>query len=62
MVAHLLKGVSAHLSDTITIRRFVRKLLETDLPQVTVVSFNDLLPEIALHPVARASAVGAEGD
>jgi type III secretion protein V len=37
------------------IRRFVRKLIEVDLPETTVVSFAELLPEIALHPVAKAT-------
>ncbi len=36
------------------IRRFVRKLIETELPDVWVVSFAELLPEVALKPVARA--------
>jgi type III secretion protein V len=36
------------------IRRFVRKLLESELPDVWVVSFAELLPEVALKPVARA--------
>jgi type III secretion protein V len=36
------------------IRRFVRKLIETELPEVWVVSFAELLPEVALKPVARA--------
>ncbi len=36
------------------IRRFVRKLVETTLPDVWVVSFAELLPEVALKPVARA--------
>jgi type III secretion protein V len=36
------------------IRRFVRKLIETELPDVWVVSFGELLPEVALKPVARA--------
>ncbi len=36
------------------VRRFVRKLVEIELPYATVVSFADLLPEIALRPVARA--------
>jgi type III secretion protein V len=40
------------------IRRFVRKLIETDLPQVTVVSYAELLPEIAIRPVAKATLVG----
>lgn len=37
------------------IRRFVRKLLEPDLPNVPVVSFAELLPEVSLKPVARAT-------
>ena len=37
------------------IRRFVRKLLETDLPGVTVVSFAELLPEVSLRAVGRAT-------
>ncbi len=36
------------------IRRFVRKLLESELPTVEVVSYAELLPEVALRPVARA--------
>jgi type III secretion protein V len=41
------------------IRRFVRKLLESELPDVTVVSFAELLPEVALKPVGRAVAGAA---
>jgi type III secretion protein V len=37
------------------IRRFVRKLIEVDLPDVAVVSFAELLPEISLRPVAKAT-------
>jgi type III secretion protein V len=40
------------------IRRFVRKLVESELPDVTVVSFAELLPEITLRPLARANLVG----
>lgn len=40
------------------IRRFLRKLLETDLPDATVVSFAELLPEVTLRPLARANLVG----
>ena len=40
------------------IRRFMRKLLETELPDATVVSFAELLPEVTLRPVARANLVG----
>jgi len=41
------------------IRRFVRKLIEVDLPDVVVVSFAELLPEISLKPVAKAHLGGA---
>jgi type III secretion protein V len=37
------------------IRRFVRKLVEVDLPEVTVVSFAELLPEISLRPLGKAT-------
>jgi type III secretion protein V len=40
------------------VRRFVRKLIEVDLPDATVVSFAELLPEISLHPVAKATLRG----
>jgi type III secretion protein V len=39
------------------IRRFVRKLVESELPDVWVVSFAELLPEVSLKPIARAAAV-----
>ena len=37
------------------IRRFVRKLMEPELAGVQVVSFAELLPEVALKPMARAT-------
>jgi type III secretion protein V len=40
------------------IRRFVRKLLELDLREVRVVSYAELLPEIAIRPVGRATLSG----
>ena len=40
------------------IRRFVRKLVENDLPDATVVSFAELLPEVTLRPLARANLAG----
>ena len=36
------------------IRRFVRKVLEVEHPDVWVVSFAELLPEVAFKPIARA--------
>ncbi len=41
------------------IRRFVRKLLESELPEMWVVSFAELLPEVSLKPVARATPMSA---
>ncbi len=40
------------------IRRFVRKLIESELPDATVVSFAELLPEVTLRPLARANLAG----
>jgi type III secretion protein V len=40
------------------IRRFVRKLIEVDLPDTMVVSFAELLPEVTLHPVGKATLRG----
>ena len=40
------------------IRRFVRKLIDAELPDATVVSFAELLPEVALRPLARANLMG----
>ncbi|HEY0467273.1 MAG TPA: flagellar biosynthesis protein FlhA, partial [Polyangiaceae bacterium] len=40
------------------IRRFVRKLLELDLRDVRVVSYAELLPEVAIRPVGRATLSG----
>ncbi len=40
------------------IRRFVKKVLDADLPDATVVSFADLIPELNLRPVARAHLGG----
>jgi len=38
--------------------RFVRKLLELDLRDVRVVSYAELLPEVAIRPVAKATLAG----
>jgi type III secretion protein V len=37
------------------IRRFVRKLIEPEMPSAWVVSFAELLPEVTLKPVGRAA-------
>jgi type III secretion protein V len=36
------------------IRRFVRKLVESELPNLTVVSFAELHPEVSLRPLGKA--------
>jgi type III secretion protein V len=40
------------------IRRFVRKLIESDLPDVQVISSNELLPDVVLRPVGKVSPYG----
>jgi type III secretion protein V len=37
------------------IRRYVRRLVETDLPGVAVLSFQELAPEAQIRPIARIS-------
>jgi type III secretion protein V len=37
------------------IRRFVRKLLELELPDLRVLSYAELLPEVAVKPVGKAT-------
>jgi type III secretion protein V len=41
------------------VRRFVKKLVEVDLPWVRVVSPAELLPEISIRPVGKATLAGA---
>jgi type III secretion protein V len=40
------------------VRRFFRKLVEVDLPELRVVSYAELLPEVVLKPVGKATLVG----
>ena len=40
------------------VRRFVRKLLDLDLPELRVVSYAELLPEIHVRTLAKATIVG----
>jgi len=40
------------------IRRFVRKLVEIDLPELRVISYAELLPEITVKPSAKATLAG----
>jgi type III secretion protein V len=37
----------------IDVRRFVRKLIETEYPDVSVVSYQEVLPEIRIQPLGR---------
>ena len=37
------------------IRRFVRKLLEVDLPQIAVLSYDELPQELTIQPLGRAA-------
>ena len=40
------------------VRRFVRKLVEAEFPEMRVVSYAELMPEISLRPLGRASLMG----
>jgi type III secretion protein V len=40
------------------IRRFLRKLIETDLPEAKVVSYAELLPEVTIKPLGRVTLSG----
>jgi type III secretion protein V len=42
------------------IRRFTKKFLEVDFPDLTVISFNELLPETAVRELQKASLSGLE--
>jgi len=37
----------------IDVRRFVRKLIETEFPDTSVVSYQEILPEVRIHPLGR---------
>lgn len=41
------------LLTAIDVRRFVRKLIETEYPDVSVVSYQEILPEIRIQPLGR---------
>ena len=40
---------------TMEIRRYVRRLLEVDLPGLPVISYTELLPDVQVQAVARVS-------
>ncbi len=46
-------GEPAVLLASMETRRFVRKLLEVELPSVTVLSYQELAPDLEIRPVAR---------
>lgn len=41
------------LLTAIDVRRFVRKLIETEYPDIAVVSYQEILPEIRIQPLGR---------
>jgi type III secretion protein V len=49
----LAAGEPAVLVTSMETRRFVRKLLEVELPGVTVLSYQELAPDLEIRPVAR---------
>jgi type III secretion protein V len=49
----LAAGEPAVVLTSMETRRFVRKLLEVDLPDVTVLSYQELSPDLEIRPVAR---------
>jgi len=63
IVAAVRRAISNHAADVTPvivltqpdIRRFVRKLLEPELPDVRILSFAELLPEVAVKPLGRAT-------
>ena len=41
------------LLTAIDVRRFVRKLIESEFPDLPVVSFQEIVPEIKIQPLGR---------
>jgi len=41
------------------VRRFVKKLLESDLPHLRVISYAELLPELSLRPVGQVAPLSS---
>jgi type III secretion protein V len=37
------------------VRRFVRRLIEVELPDVVVLGYQELAPEVTVQPIARVS-------
>ncbi len=49
------QGVRPVILTNSEVRRFVRKLIEVDLPTVAVLSFDELPPDLTIQPMGRAS-------
>lgn len=41
------------LLTAIDVRRYVRKLIETEFPDIAVISYQEVLPEIRIQPLGR---------
>ena len=41
------------LLTAIDVRRFVRKLIEMEFPDISVVSYQEIIPEIRIQPLGR---------
>lgn len=41
----------------IDVRRFVRKLIETEFPEIAVISYQEVIPEIRIQPLGRIQIV-----
>ena len=48
-------GVDAVLLTQADVRRFVRRLIESDLPGLAVLSYQELAPDVVVQPLGRAS-------
>lgn len=46
-------GQSPVILTAIDVRRYVRKLIETEFPDVAVISYQEILPEIKIQPLGR---------
>lgn len=46
-------GQTPVLLTAIDVRRYVRKLIETEFPEVAVISYQEILPEIRIQPLGR---------
>lgn len=65
IVTAVRRAISSHAADVAPviiltqpdIRRFIRKLLEPEFPDVRIVSYAELLPEVAVKPLGRATVV-----